>query len=209
MNSDRLSVKERAALLALLTEPRGLSNPELERRVGFRLDGRERRRLNELRLVDSRKDGQAYVHELSDAGWRWCRDEFVAEPGPRPGSMERALYALLPHVRRHLDGHGESLGDLFAPGADAPSGQDAESSIVAGYRALATEPGAFIKLSELRQKLADVPRADTDVALGRMYRAQHINLIPQSNRQRLSDAEREAALRIGGEDKHLISIEPR
>jgi hypothetical protein len=209
MPSDRLSVKERAALLALLTEPHGLSNPELERRIGFRLDGKERRHLNELKLVDSRKDGPAYVHELSDDGWRWCHDEFLAEAGARPGSMERALYAILPFIRRHLDGHGESLADLFAPGVGGPPEQDVESGIVTGYRALASEPGAFVKLSELRQKLADIPRADADVALDRMYQAQRINLIPQSNRRELSASDRESALRIGGEDKHLISIEHR
>jgi hypothetical protein len=209
MRSDRFSVKERAALLALLTAPRGFSNLELERRVGFRLDGKERRRLNELKLVESHKDGRTYVHELSDAGWRWCRDEFIGEPGPRPGSMERTLYALLPFVRRHLEDHKESLADLFASGTDVTPEQDVESSIRAGYRALTSDAGAFIKLSDLRQKLADVSRTDLDTALDRMYRAQLINLIPQSNRRELTDADRESALRIGGEDKHLVSIEPR
>jgi hypothetical protein len=40
-----------------------------------------------------------------------------------------------------------------------------------------------------------------------MYRAQEINLIPESNQQTLTDADRESALRVGGENKHLISIE--
>jgi hypothetical protein len=202
----RLSAKERAALLVLLTEPRGLSNLELERRVGFRLDGKERVRLNELTLVDSHKDGRAYVHKLSDAGWRWCRDEFAAGPGPRPGNIERAMYAVLPFVRRHLDRRGEDLTDLFAAGG---SHDDAESGIATGYRALASEPGAFVRLAELRDKLAGLPRDETDAALGRMYREQLINLIPQSNRRELTAEDRASALRIGGEDKHLISIEPR
>lgn len=209
MASNRLSAKERAALLALLTEPEGLSNPELERRVGFRLDGKERRRLNDLRLVDSRKQGRAYAHELSDKGWRWCWDEFLAGPGPRPGSIERAVYALLPFVRRYVEGHGESLGDLIAPGTGGTPDLDAESLVEAGYRALAGEPGAFVRLAELRGKLGDTPRAKTDAALDRMYRAQRINLIPQSNRRELTQADHESAVRIGGEDKHLISIEPR
>lgn len=123
--------------------------------------------------------------------------------------MERALYAILPFVRRHLDDHEESLADLFAPSVDGLPEPDVESGIVAGYRALASEPGAFVKLSELRRKLADLPRADTDAALDRMYQAQQINMIPQSNRRDLSASDRESALRIGGEDKHLISIERR
>ena len=46
-----------------------------------------------------------------------------------------------------------------------------------------------------------------DSALAAMFTAQRINLIPQSNQRALSDADRESALRIGGENKHLISIE--
>jgi len=33
-----------------------------------------------------------------------------------------------------------------------------------------------------------------------------VNLIPQSNQQALTAEDREAALRIGGEHKHLMSI---
>ena len=46
-----------------------------------------------------------------------------------------------------------------------------------------------------------------DAALAALFTAQRINLIPQSNQRALSDADRDAALRIGGECKHLISIE--
>jgi hypothetical protein len=38
-----------------------------------------------------------------------------------------------------------------------------------------------------------------------MYRAQRVNLIPQSSPRALSDVDREAVLRIGGQDKHLMS----
>jgi hypothetical protein len=86
---------------------------------------------------------------------------------------------------------------------------DAAASIVAGYGALASEPGEFVRLAELRQWLTAVPRAALDAALGEMYQSQRINLIPQSNQRALSAADREAALRIGDEYKHLISIERR
>ena len=56
MQADDLSVKERAVLFALMGEAREVSNAELAERAGFRLDGKERRKLNDLKLVDSRKD---------------------------------------------------------------------------------------------------------------------------------------------------------
>jgi len=79
--------------------------------------------------------------------------------------------------------------------------------VEAGYLALAPASGAFVKLRELRLRLADVPRTDLDAALAVMFTTQRINLIPQENQQALSAADRESALRIGGEYKHLISIE--
>jgi hypothetical protein len=39
-----------------------------------------------------------------------------------------------------------------------------------------------------------------------MYRTQQVNLVPQSNQQALTKADRDAALRIGGEAKHMISV---
>ena len=57
---------------------RKLSNAELEALIGIRLEGKERRKLNDLKLVESEKPGRRFVHELSDAGWRWCAEELAA-----------------------------------------------------------------------------------------------------------------------------------
>jgi hypothetical protein len=208
MQRERLTAKERAAMFILLAEAREVTNPELEKRTGFRLDGKERRRLNDLKLVTSEKRGSSYAHELTDAGWRWCHDELSAEPGEGRGSkdIERAFYAMLACLGRYLDAGEHSLADFVKP----PSKLEVagiEEQIKAGYRTLAREPGEFVKLHELRLRLPDVPRADVDAALDRMYQEQRINLVPQADQQALSDADRESGLRIGGKYKHLISIE--
>ena len=103
MPSAELSAKERAVMFALLAEARKISNLELEERAGFRLDGKERRKLNDLKLVQSDKPGRAYEHELSDAGWRWCAQELAAPPGERASSLERAHYKVFGLFARHLD----------------------------------------------------------------------------------------------------------
>jgi hypothetical protein len=214
MQADDLSVKERAVLLALLGEAREISNPELAERAGFRLDGKERRKLNDLKLVESRKAGRAYVHELTDAGWHWCATELHAGPRGKMTSMEGALYAILGGIARHLDDTGQSLADLFrlrparAPEPSAPDSQDEGIAglIEAAYHGLADTPGRFVKISELRAQLPGISRADLDSALEEMYRSQRVNLVPQSNQQSLTDADRRAALRIGGEVKHLILV---
>ena len=197
-------------MFALLAEARELSNRDLEERVGFRLDGQERRKLNELKLVRSKKSGRAYAHELTEAGWRWCNDELSAGPGPGRGSkdIERALYAILAGLGRYLESTGQSLADIFKRSHEVRPLEDVdiEARIKDEYRSLASEPGDFVKMHELRLRLRDVPRPDVDDALGRMYQEQRINLIPQSNQQTLTDADRESALWVGGEYKHLISV---
>src|SRR5581483_203880 len=95
MGDSELSVKERAVLLALMAEPGELTNHELEERVGFRLDGKERRTLNDKRLVTSRRPGRAYLHTLSGAGKDWCRQQLSVQHPQDASSMERAMYALL------------------------------------------------------------------------------------------------------------------
>jgi hypothetical protein len=51
-------------------------------------------------------------------------------------------------------------------------------------------------------------RADLDAALDRMYRDQRINLVSQADQMNLTGADRQAALRVGGKDKHRISFDP-
>jgi hypothetical protein len=89
-----------------------------------------------------------------------------------------------------------------------PTGTDVPSRIVAAYQALASEPEEFVSIAALRDQLPDLPREQVDAVLDELYRGQAINLIPRSNQLALTEAERAAALWIGGESKHLISIHP-
>ena len=224
MSRDDLTVRQRAVLFALLGEARQVANPELEKLIGVRLDGAERRELNRRRLVESNRAGRAFAHELSDAGWRWCRDELAAAPSERAGSLERAHYMVFGAFARYLDAAGLSLADIIRPDTaetaaptaaesaaetvgEAAGEADLAACIEAGYRSLAAAAGEFVSLRELRLRLPGRPRCDVDEALAALFTAQRINLVPQSNQRALSDADREAALRIGGEHKHLISIE--
>lgn len=112
MHHDELSARERAVLFALLSAARKLSNQELEALIGIRLTGKERRKLNELKLVESEKPGRWFVHELSDAGWQWCADELLAGPAGRPTSLERAHYLIFGVFERYMSAAGLSLADV-------------------------------------------------------------------------------------------------
>jgi hypothetical protein len=232
VSRDDLTVRQRAVLFALLGEARQVANPELEQLIGVRLDGAERRDLNDRRLVESTRSGRAFAHELSDSGWRWCAQELAAAPTGRGSSLERAHYRVFAVFARYLDAAGLSLADIVRPETETAQAAEAETAeaetaeaetaeaetaeaaevdltacIEAGYRSLAAGSGEFVSLRELRLRLPGRSRPDVDAALAALFTAQRINLIPQSNQRALSDADREAALRIGGERKHLISIE--
>lgn len=219
MHHDELSARERAVLFALLSVARKLSNAELEALIGIRLEGKERRKLNDLKLVESEKPGRWFVHELSDAGWRWCSDELAAGAAGRPTSLERSLYLLLGMFERYMTAARLSLADVASLDLKArPAGRhkrrdtaegdgDLTMRVEATYRAMAPRPGEFVKLAEVRERLADIPRSVLDATLETMFTARRVNLIPQSNQQALTAADRGSALRIGGEHKHLLSIE--
>ncbi|MPZ26292.1 MAG: hypothetical protein GEV12_07510 [Micromonosporaceae bacterium] len=214
MPADNLGIKERAALLALMAEARDVSNRELETITGFRLTGEPLRRLRARNLVESHRvaGNRPFVHVLTDEGWAWCAAELAAERPPRAGSAAGALYAVLAGLDRYLQRSNLRLADVFRRAGDVPvapeppSTIDLQDRIVLAYRKLAAESRELVSLTQLRPLLDDVPRDSVDAALRQMSRAWQANLVPQANQKTLSRADREAAVRIGNEDCHLVSV---
>ncbi|MGW4423374.1 hypothetical protein [Streptosporangium sp. NPDC004631] len=304
-----LSLPEVSALVVLMVEAREVSNPELKARYGLTLDGKARLRMNDLKLVDSWKQGRAYVHMLTDAGWARLAEEFQTGTVPAPtgsaGAMIRALWAGLQGFLERTD---HRLADVFQPrdvsvspasaepapapepvtppeptpapvpatatepeptpeavtasqpvtalnpeperepimttqptsepgpvtalmpasdpGSIMATGPTPEAVAVAGptpgpeteteadievrvrvaYSELAGEPGTWVSLTKLRPLLGDVSRAEVDDMLRRMNRMPDVNIVPESNQKTLTPQDREAAVTIGDQDKHLLSI---
>jgi hypothetical protein len=217
----KLSVPAIASLIVLMAEARELSNTELTRISGFTLTGKARLSLNDLKYVESRKVGNVYVHQLTDKGWAACRELLRAERPARSGSAGGALFALLAGMDRALAGRQLSLADFFAPpeaGIDASdtgpapvaapaSAAALDSAVRAAYRKLAKEPAGWVGLAALRAELAQFDRAETDEALRRIALTPGVHLIPVANLKSLTQADRDAALSLGGEDNHALSIE--
>jgi hypothetical protein len=201
-----LGIKEIAAMLALMADSGWVSNPDLEKRVGFTLVGDERRNLNNRNLVDSRRQGQAFAHQLTPDGWDWCRQVLLQERPERVGSAGGALFVVLAGLARYLERTGLGLRDVFQPGTAAT--HDLEATIRTAYRSLATQPRAWVSLTQLRALLDNgATKTEVDNALRRMNRTPSVNIMPQSNQKVLSTEDRAAMVRIGGEDKLLICIE--
>ncbi|RCG26263.1 hypothetical protein DQ384_30375 [Sphaerisporangium album] len=220
-------------LAVLMRENREVSNPELQETWGLTITGKERLKLNDLKLVDSRRQGRSFVHVLSDHGWKQL-EEMLREGIQRPTGYAGALVQVLadgiqnvlhrPKVRL-LDVYASSGGlsdpDLLVSGsvdASEPSsaasdvsmnsleGESIEARIRATYREVAKEPGAWVGLAEIRLHLGDIPRAEVDEVLTTMILSADVDLVPESNSKALTKEDREAAVNIGDQDKHLLWI---
>ncbi|MFB4287772.1 hypothetical protein ACBI99_09060 [Nonomuraea sp. ATR24] len=209
MSDKALSLPEFSALVALAVEAREISNTELKARRGLSIDGKKRVKLNELKLVDSWKQGRGFAHVLTDAGWARLGEDLRAGRlpvfGGSSGVIARALLGWLPEFLERTD---QRLADVFQPLEPQPPGEsaDVEGRVRDAYTRLAASPGAWVSLTRLRALLGDVPREALDGTLTRMERLADVNLVPESNQKTLSPQDREAAVRIGEQDKHLLWI---
>lgn len=207
VTAGELTGTERAVLLVLMAAARPVPNSELAV-LGPALDKRGRDTLNRLGLIESERVGNRFVHELTDRGWRLCRELIDAGPPPRSTGPAKTLYTVLGALGRHLDRSDLSLADVFgavAP-APAPAPSGIEERVRAVYRDLAERPGGWVPLTKLRAEL-DVPRADLDAALRTLHRTPGVSVIPQEDQKVLTAEDRAAAVVIGDRPKHLIAIE--
>jgi len=82
-----------------------------------------------------------------------------------------------------------------------------DNRIRAAYRQVASADGEYVLLSDLRRHLDDLPRRDVDLTLARMNRGDYpddVVVVPQSNQKALTQADRDAAVFVGGQYKHAI-----
>lgn len=225
MPDEKLSSPELAALFALMREAGEVSNPELQERYGMTLTGRERTRMNDMKLVESRKRGRSFAHVLTDDGWARLAQEIRAGVPRQPGSAGAALHALLGGLRAFMERSGHRLADVFgspgalpqaaagapdpaAPPASSPAAPytAAEARVRAAYLELAGRPGTYVGLAELRELLPDLPRGAVDQTLRAMNRLEDVNIVPESNQKALRPQDREAAVTIGDQEKHVLWI---
>jgi hypothetical protein len=204
--NDRLTSQHVSALFTLMAVAREIDNTELEEVTGIRITGDVRRRLNDLGLVSSTRTGnKPYVHDLTDEGWVRCRYELKAQRPTRPGYYGYAFFAVLNGLDRYLGRERRELADVFQPDVDGAA--DLETRIRAAYRKLAPKPGDWVHLAKLRPLLNGASREDIDGVLLALGRKQEITLAPNPNRKDVSADDRAAAVRIGGDENHMMSIE--
>lgn len=211
---DDLTPADYAILLLLKTEDREISNTELNNLHGVRLVSPTYEKLNAVGYVISKTDRRPYRHSLSDKGARVLGrplviDDEQAEAAEKRSTREKQLWAALAAVhKQNLGLRAGAVVKAHRSGDDdsRPNVGRLDERIRTAYDCLADRPGDWVSLSKIRPLLVDVPKADLDKALEQMLDAPDVRLDPEVNRHRLDAQEKEASVRIGGEDRHKLAI---
>ncbi|WP_033340361.1 hypothetical protein [Catenuloplanes japonicus] len=209
---DGLTPAESAILIALMVVGDEVTNPDLEKLHGVDVRKENREKLNLLGYVTSAKKGRSFTHVLTEKGWARVNGE-LNFADKRSKTLGGAMAALHNAVRLRIG----SFGELFSQGPVVPAQRpepeplpvekdDLAERIRNVYATLTSGSGAWVSLASLRPHFADVPRADLDEALKRLGREENVHLAPEDNQKTLTTAEIDAAVRSGGQDKHLLAI---
>jgi len=217
--ADNLTPSESALLIVLMSEAREISNPDLEKLYRITLTGASRKKLNDAGYVRSEKVGRSFVHVLDDKGWERVHQELNFD-SPRAKTLGAALSALHDNLRERVLNGGayQRFGEMFSRAATVADVGDAapvsddddlEKRIRKVYDSLASHPGAWLKHTNVRRKLGDVPGEALDEAFRLLSQAEDVEMMPESNQKTLTDEDRRNAVRVGGQDTHLIAIGTR
>jgi hypothetical protein len=200
-----LSTPARQALVALMLHVTEASNPDLRKLYHITIEKSARNQLTREKLITWKKGLRgAIFHELTDQGWVRGRDELTLAPPEGVGAAWHLLYGTFRHLNGLMIKNGYQLSDVFA--REDPGPLSVEDRIRQAYGELAGEPGDLVSLARLRDELPDIPRKSLDEILLDLDRQRAIQLEPDPHRIVLSDRAKAAAIRLGGEDMHLITI---
>jgi len=209
MSDKPLTPVQRSALLVLMAEGREIPNAFLTNVRKLDLKRLSREDLRNRRMIKVRKEGQLVFIELDDEGWAWCEKQFGKdiETPTGGGHGSAAAYAIMASIARAVADKRQirALGDFFVHIEEEEV--DVEAAIRDAYARLAGRRGAWVELAQLRPELNGIPRKSVDAALLAMSTLEDVSVIPESNQKTLTPEQRTAAVRIGNQSKHLISIQ--
>jgi hypothetical protein len=204
-----LTAADYAYLIILHAEGRLISNTEMQGIYEVRLKSPDYERLNAEGYVETTTKPRPYRHVITDKGNRAIADRLTIDQGRvkegekrSPGERQLFWAALVAQQKVLTRLLGKSNG--AAPRIEQPAGLD--SRIRTAYTKLVDAPGEWVDLAALRPLLDDVSKAELDKALTRMLDARDVRLEPDPLEHRVSAEARNAAVHIGGEDRHKLAI---
>jgi hypothetical protein len=219
-----LSPPARLALIGLLLIPQKLvTNTQLDEEFKIKIAKGDRERLDREGFITATRERPTsgpFYHELTATGRAQARS-LLAQPAPAnaKGAIAdvRLLYAIGKVLDRVIRDYGLDEEKVFHPGEGVPEGKDGsvpttgssvaiDEQVMAAYTSLCKRHGDLVSLVRLRHQLSNIDRHVLDSTLKLMDRQRVIQLEPDPNQKALPPEAHDAALSIGGEDKHFITI---
>jgi hypothetical protein len=204
MASASLGLPEKTTLLVLVIFGRPVTNPQIDERFNFVIKKAAREKLHAAGYLElSTGPHNAFVHELTEPGWAAARKELMEIAPDKAPKAYRLLYGFMNFVGHYMSDTQTTLADLVVANQRAAVAEKIRST----YEELATRPGGWVALHRLRTQLPALSRSAMDDALQRLALLPTVHLVPEANQKTLTEADRAAAITIGGQDKHLLAME--
>jgi len=180
---------------------------------------KDRDPLVRARLISVEKRNRAIVLNVEDEGWRWAADHMDAELSVRSTAGAFVLRDLLARLAVFAKLRNLPLAEILAaapPSSPArgvlhiePPTQPADlrERIRAAFLELTGGTlNTRVRLADLRALLPDLDCARLDEALSRISREDGTTLMQIDDRTDITESDRDAALYIGTEPRHLLWI---
>jgi hypothetical protein len=191
----------------------GALKPEIEKA--------EREGLERAGLIEVEKKGRSYWLNATDHGWHWAEEHLHDSLPEKTFGGAFVLRAWLARLQAFMKARDIGLADVLVQHSAkdrSETAAEAEARDAADYpsmrdrirRAYLDITGGIFNtralLRDIRAKLPEVGRVQLDEALKRMQRDEDASLMQLDNRVEITDADRDAALYIGREPRHILWI---
>ncbi|HKP64398.1 MAG TPA: hypothetical protein VJV78_46995 [Polyangiales bacterium] len=171
------------------------------------LKAKDRNQLIQLGLLEIEKvkpQGERVC--LTDKGWAWAAEHLGSTDLTKARVTVRTLQAVLLRLRDHLAANDASLASFVAPEINVPP------QLGARIRNTCLDLGQGVvkkrvRLRELRDRLADVPRARLDGELVRLQDAGALVLYRIDDPTDIAAEDERAALHVAGAPHHILYLE--
>jgi len=210
------SPKQALAVFGLLFARTPEEREPMKSKIKPKLYPKERQQLVDAGLLELEKRGQAEHVRATDVAWDWAGAHLDATM-PKSPHAKIVLENLLATLSEFLPKNELALADLVLAGRASPASSVAhEESGNAHVRkrilaAIADIAGGAskkrVRLSQLRERLGDVPRERLDQELLEMQAAHRLVLYRLDNPVEVTPADQHAAVLVAGNPRHLVYLE--
>jgi hypothetical protein len=173
-------------------------------------------------MITKEKRGRGTWIEATDAGWLWAADNLASALPQRSPAGSAILREWLMRLDAFMRARDIRLAEILGPQAAPAAGTDEQAGATAPAAAdhatlrerirnayLDVTGGTFNRralLSNLRRRLPDIDRATLNEALKRMQQDNEASLMRLDNPIDIAETDREAAIQIGSEPRHILWI---